>query len=205
MAALTLFLLGMEMVNPLGTTIARHPFGRQAGAASALIEFLQMGCAAIAISIGAMLPRAHRSASSSNPASHWPSPFFWPCGKPNRYRAKPAILKTTGGHKNLAHDSGTFLPPAARTADTCAPLGSIKNLSRVVLEVSETVLGVFDAHRVGIRLSPPRSRSSGSWKIELQGARHGRRSKFRPPRTSRPGKPATTRSRPPHGRACRSL
>jgi len=54
-AALTVFLLGMGMVNPLGTAIALHPFGRQAGAASALLGFLQMGCAAIAISAGAML------------------------------------------------------------------------------------------------------------------------------------------------------
>jgi MFS transporter, DHA1 family, multidrug resistance protein len=54
-AALTVFLLGMGMVNPLGTALALHPFGRQAGAASALLGFLQMGCAAIAISVGAML------------------------------------------------------------------------------------------------------------------------------------------------------
>ncbi|MFT4194538.1 multidrug effflux MFS transporter [Ottowia sp.] len=54
-AALTVFLLGMGMVNPLGTAIALHPFGRQAGAASALLGFLQMGCAAIAISVGALL------------------------------------------------------------------------------------------------------------------------------------------------------
>ncbi len=54
-ASLTVFLLGMGMVNPLGTAIALQPFGRQAGAASALLGFLQMGCAAIAISVGAML------------------------------------------------------------------------------------------------------------------------------------------------------
>lgn len=54
-AALTVFLLGMGMVNPLGTAIALQPFGRQAGAASALLGFLQMGCAAIAISLGAKL------------------------------------------------------------------------------------------------------------------------------------------------------
>jgi DHA1 family bicyclomycin/chloramphenicol resistance-like MFS transporter len=54
-AALTVFLLGMGMVNPLGTAIALHPFGLQAGAASALLGFLQMGCAALAISVGAIL------------------------------------------------------------------------------------------------------------------------------------------------------
>lgn len=55
-AALTVFLLGMGLINPLGTAIALHPFGKQAGAASALLGFLQMGGAAIAISIGAALP-----------------------------------------------------------------------------------------------------------------------------------------------------
>ncbi len=55
-AALTIFLLGMGLVNPLGTTIALQPFGRQAGAASALLGFLQMGCAALAISVAAVLP-----------------------------------------------------------------------------------------------------------------------------------------------------
>ena len=53
--SLTIFLLGMGMVNPLGTAIALHPFGRQAGAASALLGFLQMGCAAVAISVGVVV------------------------------------------------------------------------------------------------------------------------------------------------------
>lgn len=53
---LTLFLLGMGLVNPLGTAIALQPFGQQAGAASALLGFLQMGCAAMAISVAATLP-----------------------------------------------------------------------------------------------------------------------------------------------------
>jgi MFS transporter, DHA1 family, multidrug resistance protein len=55
-ASLTVFLLGMGLINPLGTAIALQPFGRQAGAASALLGFLQMGCAALAISIAAALP-----------------------------------------------------------------------------------------------------------------------------------------------------
>lgn len=57
-AALTVFLLGMGIVNPLGTAIALQPFGRQAGAASALLGFLQMGCSATAISAGAALDAA---------------------------------------------------------------------------------------------------------------------------------------------------
>ncbi len=55
-AALTVFLLGMGLINPLGTAIALQPFGKQAGAASALLGFLQMGCAALSISIAAALP-----------------------------------------------------------------------------------------------------------------------------------------------------
>jgi DHA1 family bicyclomycin/chloramphenicol resistance-like MFS transporter len=53
--ALTIFLLGMGLVNPLGTALALQPFGRQAGSASALLGFLQMGCAALAISVSAAL------------------------------------------------------------------------------------------------------------------------------------------------------
>lgn len=53
--AMTVFLLGMGMINPLGTAIALQPFGAQAGAASALLGFLQMGCAALAIAVTSML------------------------------------------------------------------------------------------------------------------------------------------------------
>ena len=55
-AALTMFLLGMGLINPLGTAITLQPFGKQAGAASALLGFLQMGCAALAIGVAATLP-----------------------------------------------------------------------------------------------------------------------------------------------------
>lgn len=54
-AALVVFLLGIGLINPLGTAIALQPFARQAGAASALLGFLQMGCAALSISIAAAL------------------------------------------------------------------------------------------------------------------------------------------------------
>lgn len=53
--SLTVFLLGMGLINPLGTAIALHPFGSQAGAASALLGFLQMGGAAVAVTLGAGL------------------------------------------------------------------------------------------------------------------------------------------------------
>lgn len=46
-AALTVFLIGMGLINPLGTAVTLQPFGQNAGAASALLGFLQMGCAAI--------------------------------------------------------------------------------------------------------------------------------------------------------------
>ena len=54
--AIGLYLLGMGLINPLGTAIALHPFGRQAGLASALLGFLQMGCAAIGASLASLLP-----------------------------------------------------------------------------------------------------------------------------------------------------
>lgn len=61
MAATTLFLAGMGLINPIGTAIALEPFGDRAGAASALLGFLQMGCAAL----GTMLV----AATSLSPAS----------------------------------------------------------------------------------------------------------------------------------------
>ncbi len=54
--AIALYLLGMGLINPLGTAIALHPFGRQAGLASALLGFLQMDCAAVGASFTSMLP-----------------------------------------------------------------------------------------------------------------------------------------------------
>jgi DHA1 family bicyclomycin/chloramphenicol resistance-like MFS transporter len=44
------------LINPLGTAIALHPFGQQAGLASALLGFLQMGCAAIGALFASVLP-----------------------------------------------------------------------------------------------------------------------------------------------------
>jgi DHA1 family bicyclomycin/chloramphenicol resistance-like MFS transporter len=55
-AAIALYLLGMGLINPLGTAIALHPFGKQAGLASALLGFLQMGCAAVGASLASILP-----------------------------------------------------------------------------------------------------------------------------------------------------
>ena len=46
MAAVTIFLTGMGLVNPVGTGLALEPFGDRAGIASALLGFLQMTCAA---------------------------------------------------------------------------------------------------------------------------------------------------------------
>lgn len=54
--AIALYLFGMGLINPLGTAIALHPFGRQAGLASALLGFLQMSCAAIGASFASALP-----------------------------------------------------------------------------------------------------------------------------------------------------
>jgi len=56
--ALTLFLAGMGIVNPLGTALTLQPFGQQAGAASALLGFLQMSCAALGTWLTSALPLA---------------------------------------------------------------------------------------------------------------------------------------------------
>jgi DHA1 family bicyclomycin/chloramphenicol resistance-like MFS transporter len=58
-AAVTLFLGGMGLINPVGTALALEPFGDRAGQASALLGFLQMSLAALgtaligSLSIGA--------------------------------------------------------------------------------------------------------------------------------------------------------
>jgi len=53
LAAMCVFLLGMGIVNPLGTAQALSPFGAQAGAASALLGFWQMMGAAIGVWLAA--------------------------------------------------------------------------------------------------------------------------------------------------------
>jgi DHA1 family bicyclomycin/chloramphenicol resistance-like MFS transporter len=53
LAAMCVFLLGMGLVNPLGTAQALSPFGEKAGAASALLGFWQMMSAAIAVWLAA--------------------------------------------------------------------------------------------------------------------------------------------------------
>lgn len=55
-AAITIFLLGMGIVNPIGSAIALEPFGDRAGIASALLGFLQMGCAAIGTALISIMP-----------------------------------------------------------------------------------------------------------------------------------------------------
>jgi DHA1 family bicyclomycin/chloramphenicol resistance-like MFS transporter len=53
LGATCLFLLGMGIVNPLGTAQALSPFGEKAGAASALLGFWQMMVAAIGVWLAA--------------------------------------------------------------------------------------------------------------------------------------------------------
>jgi len=53
LAAMAVFLLGMGIVNPLGTAQALSPFGDKAGAASALLGFWQMMAAAIGVYLAA--------------------------------------------------------------------------------------------------------------------------------------------------------
>ncbi len=53
LAGMSMFLLGMGIVNPLGTAQALSPFGDRAGAASALLGFWQMMGAAIGVWLAA--------------------------------------------------------------------------------------------------------------------------------------------------------
>src|SRR6202165_5911770 len=53
LASMCVFLLGMGIVNPLGTAPALSPFGEKAGAASALVGFWQMMGAAIGVWLAA--------------------------------------------------------------------------------------------------------------------------------------------------------
>ena len=55
LAAMCVFLLGMGIVNPLGTAQALSPFGEKAGAASALVGFWQMMTAAIGVWLAATI------------------------------------------------------------------------------------------------------------------------------------------------------
>jgi MFS transporter, DHA1 family, multidrug resistance protein len=56
LGATAVFLLGMGIVNPLGTAQALSPFGEKAGAASALLGFWQMMVAAIGVWLAATIP-----------------------------------------------------------------------------------------------------------------------------------------------------
>jgi DHA1 family bicyclomycin/chloramphenicol resistance-like MFS transporter len=55
LGAMCVFLLGMGIVNPLGTAQALSPFGEKAGAASALVGFWQMMGAAIGVWLAATI------------------------------------------------------------------------------------------------------------------------------------------------------
>jgi len=57
LGATCVFLLGMGIVNPLGTAQALSPFGEKAGAASALLGFWQMMGAAIGVWLAAIISR----------------------------------------------------------------------------------------------------------------------------------------------------
>jgi DHA1 family bicyclomycin/chloramphenicol resistance-like MFS transporter len=55
LGAMSVFLLGMGIVNPLGTAQALSPFGEKAGAASALVGFWQMMGAAFGVWLAATI------------------------------------------------------------------------------------------------------------------------------------------------------
>jgi MFS transporter, DHA1 family, multidrug resistance protein len=50
------FLFGMGLVNPIGTALTLSPFGERAGTASALLGFMQMSAAALAIVAATIVP-----------------------------------------------------------------------------------------------------------------------------------------------------
>ncbi len=54
--AIAVFLLGMGLVNPVGTALSLQPFGKQAGLASALLGFIQMALSALATFLVTRLP-----------------------------------------------------------------------------------------------------------------------------------------------------
>lgn len=54
--AITVFLFGMGLINPLGTALTLHPFPDRAGLASALLGGLQMGGAAAITALASSLP-----------------------------------------------------------------------------------------------------------------------------------------------------
>lgn len=55
LAGICVFLLGMGMVNPLGSAQSLSPFGDRAGAASALLGFWQMMAAALSVLVAAII------------------------------------------------------------------------------------------------------------------------------------------------------
>lgn len=80
MAAVTLFLAGMGLINPIATSIALQPFGDRAGIASALLGFLQMMFAALGTALIGALPAGPNTAfawvvlggTALAAASFWP-------------------------------------------------------------------------------------------------------------------------------------
>jgi len=54
--AVAVFLLGMGLVNPVGTAAALQPFGKQAGLASALLGFMQMALSSVDAFLATRLP-----------------------------------------------------------------------------------------------------------------------------------------------------
>lgn len=96
-ASLTVFLLGMGMINPLGTAIALQPFGRRAGAASALLGFLQMSCAAVAISAAAILHVSAYTSFAIILTSSLALAFavFLPCTEPESPRMRESAVRSS--------------------------------------------------------------------------------------------------------------
>jgi DHA1 family bicyclomycin/chloramphenicol resistance-like MFS transporter len=93
MAAVTIFLAGMDLINPIGSAITLEPFGDRAGAASALLGFLQMGLAALGTAlVGALAaPPAQTLGWVMLAGTATAGLIFWPVARSGRRAAAMAV------------------------------------------------------------------------------------------------------------------
>jgi DHA1 family bicyclomycin/chloramphenicol resistance-like MFS transporter len=113
---MSVFLLGMGIVNPLGTAQALSPFGEKAGAASALIGFWQMTNAAIGVWLAATV--SHDAMFALGIVL---TVFSLIAVTLYTLRAKASLFEHDPFRKTGSHFSGSCssLAPARRADDRC--------------------------------------------------------------------------------------
>ncbi len=116
LAGMSVFLLGMGIVNPLGTAQALSPFGEKAGAASALIGFWQMTNAAIGVWLAATV--SHDAMFALGIVL---TVFSLIAVTLYTLRAKASLFEHDPFRKTGSHFSGSCssLAPARRADDRC--------------------------------------------------------------------------------------